>query len=883
MTVSPKLTLGQYAKLNGLSVEATIDHLNKTGTRNYHSDDELNTSLRWLLDRMIRNALEETRIKTNAWKDENKEAKETAEAEAKFKESNGLFEIKQQYQADRVPHQTIRQYVGIYNLSLERAIDELNNLGFQCNADDEITSSIQTKLIEIHRALLKEKRERLADNQKIIYGEQYDERRVQEAKAKEAVEAEAESKAKAVEAKAKELAEIRLKEAELEALKQRYKQSLNNFNFNNLYVIADKKSTDTPNSISYSLSCRQNELEEIYTSVWDSEEALIKWKNANSVDDEHCAIDCPSFESLILKNTQIKWALLNPLPEMVDYKAAESIGVEKMMLLSANGVWPLLEHHLSTQGRDDHIITILKQSVSENFSMTVIEFISNIDKLIEEKTSSLLSILSYVEQFENDIKLDHVVLNDIICFDGDIQEISKASIDLFGHCFKFTYGIYNKVINAVFDSTKELTIEVIDTDDENVKAVILDKIQATLTTKVKLYSGGLVETTLNDNLNFTSITLFLNEENIKILREHYRKVNQLTSYLSNYYKKFINSMVIKLLDDTDLVEIGKNFIDESSNNFYTDEGYLFLVEEFIFDNYSNRCNSLLLSSKEMRYEYFSNNTESIKSAFPITHRYCIENLAMFAIFLQEKIGVINNVLSFYVTYVFIYNVVIEHLGKKWEDEYKQHFNDIRELSLYEAIERYCSIATVVHSDNVSLGRFIYYLIKNGKFDNNDRNYFNCLKVVIPNVNQIMGIKKYNNFVNRLSTSTTSSQTKYTINDVDLMNGVEFEKFIAELFSKMGYESEITKASGDQGIDVIASKNGSSIGIQAKCYSSSVGNGAIQEAVAGKNHYRLDKAIVVTNNFFTEPAQQLAQSNSIILWDRHILKEKIDEIFNSSIS
>jgi len=53
--------------------------------------------------------------------------------------------------------------------------------------------------------------------------------------------------------------------------------------------------------------------------------------------------------------------------------------------------------------------------------------------------------------------------------------------------------------------------------------------------------------------------------------------------------------------------------------------------------------------------------------------------------------------------------------------------------------------------------------------------------------------------------------------------------------------------------------------------------AIQEAVAGMNHYRLDKAIVITNNFFTTSARQLAQSNSIILWDRAILKEKSDEV------
>ncbi|HCK65546.1 MAG TPA: restriction endonuclease, partial [Anaerolineae bacterium] len=101
------------------------------------------------------------------------------------------------------------------------------------------------------------------------------------------------------------------------------------------------------------------------------------------------------------------------------------------------------------------------------------------------------------------------------------------------------------------------------------------------------------------------------------------------------------------------------------------------------------------------------------------------------------------------------------------------------------------------------------------------------------------------------------------------------------FSRLGYETEVTKASGDQGIDVIALKNGVKIGIQTKCYSGTIGNRAIQEAVAGKNYYRLDKAMVITNNHFTESAQQLARANSIVLWDRNTLKEKINNIFNSN--
>ncbi|MDG5789610.1 restriction endonuclease [Evansella sp. AB-P1] len=69
-----------------------------------------------------------------------------------------------------------------------------------------------------------------------------------------------------------------------------------------------------------------------------------------------------------------------------------------------------------------------------------------------------------------------------------------------------------------------------------------------------------------------------------------------------------------------------------------------------------------------------------------------------------------------------------------------------------------------------------------------------------------------------------------------------------------------------------------IGIQVKCYSSKVGNKAIQEVIAGMKYYKLDKGIVVTNNYFTESAITLAQSSDIILWDRNILKEKINEVF-----
>lgn len=117
----------------------------------------------------------------------------------------------------------------------------------------------------------------------------------------------------------------------------------------------------------------------------------------------------------------------------------------------------------------------------------------------------------------------------------------------------------------------------------------------------------------------------------------------------------------------------------------------------------------------------------------------------------------------------------------------------------------------------------------------------------------------------------------SIYDVDAMNGIEFEEFVAGLFTKLGYTTEVTKASGDQGVDVIAKKDGKMLGIQAKCYSGVVGNHAIMEVVAGMNYYGCNSCMVVTNSTFSASAKELAQANHVELWDRDDLKEQIELI------
>lgn len=164
----------------------------------------------------------------------------------------------------------------------------------------------------------------------------------------------------------------------------------------------------------------------------------------------------------------------------------------------------------------------------------------------------------------------------------------------------------------------------------------------------------------------------------------------------------------------------------------------------------------------------------------------------------------------------------------------------------------------------------YYIIKEDSLDDLISNVY---ERILDELNNCKRRNAQNDFANALK-NPSPKVNKTTIFDIDLMTGLEFEQFVAKLFEKKGYTVEVTKASGDQGIDVIAEKGGTKIGIQAKCYSSTVGNSAVQEAVAGKQFYRCDKAMVITNNYFTPSAEELATANDVILWNRDTLSENL---------
>lgn len=96
------------------------------------------------------------------------------------------------------------------------------------------------------------------------------------------------------------------------------------------------------------------------------------------------------------------------------------------------------------------------------------------------------------------------------------------------------------------------------------------------------------------------------------------------------------------------------------------------------------------------------------------------------------------------------------------------------------------------------------------------------------------------------------------------NPFEFEEQCALILCKNGWEAEATRKSGDQGVDVVASKDGKRVVLQCKLYSHPVGNKAVQEVFSGKVFYGADFAAVVSNNEYTQQARELAENCGVLL-------------------
>ncbi len=97
-----------------------------------------------------------------------------------------------------------------------------------------------------------------------------------------------------------------------------------------------------------------------------------------------------------------------------------------------------------------------------------------------------------------------------------------------------------------------------------------------------------------------------------------------------------------------------------------------------------------------------------------------------------------------------------------------------------------------------------------------------------------------------------------------MRGDAWEEFLFDVFSALGATVRHTGRTGDHGVDLIVEIESRRYAVQAKGYRDSVGNSAVQEAVAGMAMYHCNCCAVITNSYLTNGAIELAGVNGCLL-------------------
>jgi len=112
-------------------------------------------------------------------------------------------------------------------------------------------------------------------------------------------------------------------------------------------------------------------------------------------------------------------------------------------------------------------------------------------------------------------------------------------------------------------------------------------------------------------------------------------------------------------------------------------------------------------------------------------------------------------------------------------------------------------------------------------------------------------------------------------DFATMEGLDFERYLRDLFEFLGYSVQMQGGQGDQGADLIIARNGRRTCIQAKRHTQSVTNAAVQQVNAARTLYKCHACAVVTNSRFTKGAVEIAEAVKCTLIDGSQIRQLID--------
>lgn len=142
-------------------------------------------------------------------------------------------------------------------------------------------------------------------------------------------------------------------------------------------------------------------------------------------------------------------------------------------------------------------------------------------------------------------------------------------------------------------------------------------------------------------------------------------------------------------------------------------------------------------------------------------------------------------------------------------------------------------------------------------------YWDYMKYVLAIIILMLAIQ----LVMKLAQRVRTTALNLHMQDVDMMDGITFEYYVAQLLIDLGYANVSLTEKYDYGVDIIAEKDGIRWGIQTKRHSGLVKAAAVRQVVTGLRLYDCDRAMVIANSSFSNVARRLADGNDCVLVDR----------------
>lgn len=115
-----------------------------------------------------------------------------------------------------------------------------------------------------------------------------------------------------------------------------------------------------------------------------------------------------------------------------------------------------------------------------------------------------------------------------------------------------------------------------------------------------------------------------------------------------------------------------------------------------------------------------------------------------------------------------------------------------------------------------------------------------------------------------------------------MDPYDFEKYVGEIYKKLGYSIITTPKSGDGGVDLILKKGSNSIIVQCKRYSGSVSSSEVRAFLGTMTYHQSAQGKFITTGKFTENCYEFEQRFNIELINGKGVIELARSVFKNSI-